>query len=367
MLRWLTELHATSKRVVSYFVPREEGLSRVGQVMQTGQALYLACHEKLIDGQALCDALGVSTLSALDDMSYLILDDCDILDSQTLIVLIRTLLQNTLRLKLVLFSRRPLIDLHADSVISSLYACILGSSLIESPYEEERLVLYVESFGQGRVFVNGQLIEEWPGSQSIETFFVMLDLMPASIDTLLMALFGSTKADVYNKFHVSKSYINRALGQDFTMLGGGAQAREQMYYLSDKISLHSDFYDFGGLIKPMFDQNATSDTILVCATALMQFAYREYVGQVTDNAHLQGRRQQLAYYLSQALVQVGYRVWRRGDDIQAEALFARSSVTDRANREPVDALMALYRQQGRNQDAAAVYRRWKDAQARMAV
>jgi hypothetical protein len=225
----------------------------------------------------------------------------------------------------------------------------------------------VEAFGQGRVFANGQLIQNWNGPQQIETFFVMLDLMPASTDTLLMALFGSTREDTYGRFHVSKTYINRVLGQDFATLGWGAQARQQAYYLSSNITLYSDAHEFGRLIRQMFDHTATHETILASAVDLIQFPHREYVGQITTNAHIKGRRLQVRYYLSQALTHVGQHVWRQGDVTRAEALFARATMIDRANRDPVDALIALYRQQGDAQAAATVYRRWMDAQQPAAV
>jgi Tfp pilus assembly protein PilF len=99
----------------------------------------------------------------------------------------------------------------------------------------------------------------------------------------------------------------------------------------------------------------------------MQFPFQEYVAQVANNAHIEGRRLQVRYYLSQALVQVGYHVWRQGNAVHAEALLARATVIDRSNREAVDALMALYQQQGDTQSAAAVYRRWQDAQHNTAV
>jgi len=353
-----------SVRVVSYFGPRENVMSRVADVMQTGQVLYLACHTRLTDRYALNEELGVAALADLDEVAYLILDDCDRLDSKTLICLVRTLVQETQSVKLILFGRRPLIDLYEDLIIAPLYQCYVGSVLIESPYrrEDAHVVLYVEAFGRGRAFANGHLIKNWNGPQQIETFFVMLDLMPAAPDTLLLALFESTSDEAYSRFHVSKTYINRALAEDFTTLGWGAQARQQAYYLSNKITLHSDVYTFGMLIKQMFDQTATQDTILAAALELMQFPFQEYVAQIVSNAHIKGRRLQVRYYLSQALVQVGYHIWRQGDEIQAEALLSRATIIDRANREAVDALMALYQQQGDAQSAAAVYRRWHDAQ-----
>ena len=278
--------------------------------------------------------------------------------------LVRTLMQETQAVKLILFGRRPLIDLYEDPIIAPLYQCYVGSVLIESPYghEDAQVVLYVEAFGQGRAFANGHLIKNWNGPQQIETFFVMLDLMPAAPDTLLLALFQTTSDEAYSRFHVSKTYINRALPQDFTTLGWGAQARQQAYYLSNKITLYSDVYTFGKLIKQMFDQTATQEAILAAAVELMQFPFQEYVAQIVSNAHVKGRRLQVRYYLSQALVQVGYHVWRQGNEIQAEALLSRATLIDRANREAVDALMALYQQQGDAQSAAAVYRRWHDAQ-----
>jgi two-component SAPR family response regulator len=282
---------------------------------------------------------------------------------------VRAFVRETRSVRLVLFGRRPLIDLYADITIAPLYHCYLGDTLIESPYHREQAhtVLYVEAFGQGRVFANGQLIKNWSGPQQIETFFIMIDMMPASTDTLLMALFGGTSDEAYSRFHVSKTYINRVLGQDFTTLGWGVQSRQQAYYLSSDITLYSDVNEFGKLIQQMFDRTSTQETILASALALTQLPYHNYVGLIASNAHIAGRRLQIRYYLSQALVHVGSHVWKQGDIVQAEVLFGRATLIDRANREPVDALMALYQQQGDNQAAANLYRRWKDAQQDMAV
>lgn len=370
MRHWLLDL-PMSVRVVSYFGAREEVMFRLADVMQMEQAHYLACHEGLVDWEGLYKGLGISHVSELDGAQYLVLDECDRLDPRMLACLVRVLLRETRRIKLVLFGRRPLIDLYGDENIAPFYHCYLHDRLIESPYrerdEDNRLVLYVEAFGQGRAFANGQLIQNWTGPQQIENFFVMLDLMPAAIDTLLIALYGSANDDTYGRFHVSKTYINRVLRRDFTTLGWGAQARQQAYYLSSDIDLYSDVHEFGRHITVMFDPTSTPEAILTAAVGLIQFPYRDYVGQISSNKHLNERRLQIRYYLSQALAHVGYHVWREGDVVQAETLFARATILDRTNREPVDALMALYQQQGDTQASAAVYRRWKDAQQQAAV
>ena len=354
-----------SVRVVSYFGTRENVMTYISELIQMGQTSYLACHPHLVDWEALYEALEVSSLDELDEASTLIIDECDVFDSQTLMCLIRGLLEQTQTVKLILFARRPLVDLYEDPIIAPLYRCYIGDELIESPYKshETQAVLYVEAFGRGRAFVNGHLIQDWNGPQQIETFFVMLDLMPVALDTLLLALFESTSEEAYNRFHVSKTYINRALPQDFATLGWGAQARHQAYYLSSKITLYSDIHTFGTFIRQMFDATATQETIIAATAELMRFPYQEYVSQIENNTHIKGRRLQVAYYLSQALVQLGYHVWRQGEVTQAEALLTRATIIDRHNREAVDALMALYQQQGDAQSAGIVYRRWREQNA----
>jgi hypothetical protein len=359
MLEWLNDL-PSSVRAVSYFLPREEVMARVGHVMQTGQALYLACHVGLTDWDALFGGLGISSLAELDEAAYLILDDCDVLDSDTLMVLVRTLVQETRGVRLILFGHRPLIDLYADPILTPVYQCFIDATRIDSPYEDHQLVLYVEAFGHGRAFVNGHPIH-WNGLQQLETFFVMLDLMPATTETLLMALFGSTSEEAYSKFHVSKTTINRILGRDFTTIAWGAHPHEQAYYLSDKITLYSDFREYGKLIRQMFDQTASTETILECSEALLRFSYHDYVAQITTNAYIAERRMQLRYYLSQSLVQVGRSQWHKGRCDHAEALLTRATQADRSNRDAVEMLMALYHQQGREQEAALVYQRWQEA------
>ncbi|NJR12971.1 hypothetical protein HC776_03775, partial [bacterium] len=274
MSRWLTDLQ-TAARVIAYFVPREESLARMGRLMQTGEVLYLACHPDLKTSEAVLEALGVTAWDEVDRATTLILDETDALESAALVGLVRVLLQKTRHIKLILFGRRPLIDLHADAMIAPLYRCFIGTSRIDSPYETGHLVLYVETFGAGRVFANGRLVQNWTGPQQIETLLVMLDMLPATTETLLMTLYGSTSEDAYSKFHVSKSYINRALRQDITMLGWGAEPRQQAYYLSDRILIYSDFQAYVKLTRQL-DQHQTPEAFLMSAAALMRFAYRDY-------------------------------------------------------------------------------------------
>jgi hypothetical protein len=360
MLRWLTDL-SPSVRAASYFLPREEAMTRVARVMQTGRALYLACHERLTDWAALSEALGVSALAQLDEVTYLILDDTDVLASSTLMCLVRTLLQETQHIRLVLFGRRPLIDLYEDMIIAPVYQCFIGPHRIDSPYEVDQLILYVETFGAGRIFANGHRIENWNGPQQIETLLVLLDLLPATQETLLMALFGEISEEAYSKFHVSKTYINRALRQDITMRGWGDQ-REQAYYLSDRIVVYSDYKAYTKLTKQMFDHKTTAESFLLSAAALMRFAYRDYMGQTTPSAYLDQRRLQIRHTVSQVLAQAGRHLWQKSDLAHVEALLTRALRVDRTNEDAADLLILFYRQQGRPLEAADVYKRWHEAQ-----
>lgn len=358
MLRWLNDAQSPL-RVTSYFIAREDALARIAKVRQIKSCLYLSCSAQLKTWEAVFDGFGVSSLDDLEEADCLILDDCDVPEPAVLAELVRTLLHHTRHPRLLLFGRRPLVDLFSDPDIAPLYQCVLGGTRLDASHIEDRMVLYVEVFGQGRVFANGQVVEQWTGPQALETFFVMLDLMPAPTDMLLMTLFGEISDDTYSRFHVSKTYINRALGQDFTMLGWGAQPRQQAYYLSDKISLYSDLHVYTKLIRQMLNEDSDSETVLHAAQALARLPFGGYVNQIKTSHHLEQRRQQMRYYLSQALVYLGRRLWSRGDTAQAEAMLTRAAIVDRTNPDVIDTLMALYRQTGDMESARTVYQRWQ--------
>lgn len=184
----------------------------------------------------------------LPDNATIVLDECDSVNAQEFEVLLRRLLASSKTSRLFLFTRstpqailkNP--ELHKISTFVPVDEPFL--LLNYAAVEPEAHFLEVRSFGEGRVLLNGKLINEWDGILPRSLFFYLVDRGMATRAEIFTTFWPDLSSrEATNVFHVTKRKISEILGIDLTTYWSG------FYRISPNIQLSYDVVRFSELLQ----------------------------------------------------------------------------------------------------------------------
>ena len=104
---------------------------------------------------------------------------------------------------------------------------------------EDRAILEVRAFGQGKVLVNGRKIERWEGFLPRTLCYFFIDRAMTTRNEVFQVFWPNFSiSDATNVFHVTKRKIHELLDIKLTVFGGG------FYRVSNEIDLYYDVVHF---------------------------------------------------------------------------------------------------------------------------
>jgi DNA-binding SARP family transcriptional activator len=221
--------------------------------------------------------------------------------------------------------------------------------MLDYAQSADKTVLEVRALGPGRVLINGRLIEHWDGVLPRTLFFYFVDRGMTTRDEIFQTFWPNlTTREATNVFHVTKRKISEILGTDLTVYWSG------FYRISPELELHYDVIKFAEAV-----QNAavaSEDDAIV----MLQNAVALYNGPFLSTMKQDWvaiRRSELASNYAEALAGLARIHQNRHTQLNALGYFLRAAATSPMREDLARAIMELYQDLGRPQEALATYDR----------
>ncbi|XWX05197.1 hypothetical protein VZO05_06475 [Aggregatilineales bacterium SYSU G02658] len=315
MNRWVESLRPTTRVIVLH--PNAihqhgymwEPLSAEGSLYVRLDGSNLTSHDVLEQVKAAGEA-----------SSWLVLDESDRVQMAELAAACGALLEANPNLRVTLAGRslpvqvlqhptlRPLVEFVPVDDASELYDY--------TRYDSERPLLEVKSFGVGRVYLNGQHIDNWDGVLPRLLFFYFIDKGMVTRDEIFRTFWPSMSVkEATNVFHVTKRKVNEVLGLDLTVYQSG------YYRLTDRVTLLYDVMQFNRTLQ----NTEVSDTFEV--EPLLRDTIRLYQGDflaTSDADWVLRRRYEMRQAYGSALYAIGMLYESQGEKALAETFFLRA-------------------------------------------
>ncbi len=215
-------------------------------------------------------------------------------------------------------------------------------------------LMEVHAFGEGRVLLNGQLIDHWDGGLPRSLFFYLVDRGMATRNEIFETFWPEMEAkEATNVFHVTKRKVSEVLGFDLTTYANS------FYRISGNIQLNYDIIFF----TEMLQNSAVSKDPKEARTQLKR-AIGLYHGHFLYGTELEWakkRRHELSQDYSDALISLAKL---EEDDHQKDAalgLYLRAAAHNAQREDLTYNIMQIYRQRGMHDDAMNAFHRLSDA------
>jgi DNA-binding SARP family transcriptional activator len=289
----------------------------------------------------------------LNSLELLILDDGDVVADSELESFLTDIL-STIGGRILFLSRRLPAFVRTNSEIRRQTQIIPHDAGLLLPeyaqHAEGSALLEVRTFGQGRVLLNGRVIDNWDGELPRNLFFFLVDRRMTTRAQIFETFWPNLSArEATNVFHVTKRKISEVLGADLTHYSSG------FYRISPEIELKYDVALFNEMLQQSAIEPADkAQALLVRAVWL----YRgEFLGQIDSatNVWVQRRRQELTQSYGDALIALAKLAELAGDTKEALGLYIRALATNRQREDLAGIIMGLYRDLGMYEDALQTY------------
>lgn len=215
--------------------------------------------------------------------------------------------------------------------------------------DKSRKLLEVYGHGNGRVLVNGRLIDRWDGTLPRSLFFYFVDRGMATRDEIFSMFWPDLPVrEATNVFHVTKRKISEILDFDLTIYWSG------FYRISPDIDLHYDVVKFAENVQ----NAAVADQ--ATATTMLQRALDLYHGTFLTGINfpwVAKRREDLQGIYVEALTSLGRINDNKGQHEQALGLYLRAARSYPLREDLARSIMNLYRKLDQPQQAIRVYDR----------
>jgi DNA-binding SARP family transcriptional activator len=280
----------------------------------------------------------------LQDLSYLILDECDRSIPVEFDSLLHKLLLELPNTYIVVLSRR-LPNIIYDSAARKLIHTIPKNSVGSLPPIDNAYVsLEVEAFGSGRVAVNGRDISDWKGYQFKEIFFFMIENPQVSRHVISNTFWShlDIKAAM-NVFHVVKRQLHKLLG--FRLI----EHVNGVYRLSHQINLNYDVARFSQLIE---DGIAAQDESML--TQAYQMCRYDFL-QESEAMWVRNRRQEIYTQYAEAILQLANIKAANGYADVALKLYRQLRLLLPHREDIAKRLMSFYMERGEPEFALQIY------------
>jgi DNA-binding SARP family transcriptional activator len=214
---------------------------------------------------------------------------------------------------------------------------------------DAKAMLEVRALGPGRVLINGRLIEHWDGVLPRTLFFYFIDRGMTTRDEIFQTFWPTLSTrEATNVFHVTKRKISEILGTDLTVYWSG------FYRISPELELHYDVIKFAEAV-----QNAavsSDEEALILLHNAIELYHGPFLSTI-DQPWVLHRREELATNYAEALAGLA-RIYKQQDDkMNALGYFLRAAATSPQREDLARAIMELYADLGRPEDALETYDR----------
>jgi len=289
--------------------------------------------------------------AALPKSSVVILDECDRALRDELDFFLEQIVREVGSGRIILFSREmPQCVLENEELRHQTAFIPDDEPIMLWDYarrDEAASLLEVRAFGEGRVLLNGQSVDNWDGVLPRSLFFYLVDRGMATRNEIFETFWPNLPVrEATNVFHVTKRKISEVLGIDLTTYWSG------FYRISPDIRLSYDVILFtemvnNSAIAPLEE----SASLLTRATTLYQGPYLS----ATEADWTKRRRMELAQNYGEALAALAKTKEELGDKPHALGLYLQAAAINRQRGELVSNIMRLYHELNMHDDALAVY------------
>jgi DNA-binding SARP family transcriptional activator len=314
------------------------------------KAVYLRCDDGLEQADILEQIEAALGTSSPRDSPFIVLDECDRVQPQTLDMVIIDLLRMLPSARIVLFSRHlPQIilnnpDIRAITQIIPLNNGDWQSDPLNYEVDSNKPSLEVHAFGQGRVYFNSREITDWNGQLSRNLFFYLIDNPIITRDMIFQTFWPDMPVnDATNVFHVTKGNIQKALGFDLFTFS------RRYYRLKDSVDLHYDVLAFHEMSQ---DGMLNRDEKLL-DTAYQLFKYPFLQGTIMP--WVETRREELELQYSESMSILAEHKLAVGDLDAALGLNIRILSINRKREDLAERIMRLYIQRNQPCDALKIF------------
>ncbi len=315
MNRWVESLRPTTRVIVLH----PNAIHQHGYLwepLSIDGSLYVR-----LDGDNLTSHDVLAQVSAAGEVSsWLVLDESDRVQTSELATACSTLLKAKPNLRVTLAGRSLPVQVLQHPALRSLVEFVPVDDASElydyTRYDAERPLLEVKSFGVGRVYLNGQHIDNWDGVLPRLLFFYFIDKGMVTRDEIFRTFWPSMSVkEATNVFHVTKRKVNEVLGLDLTVYQSG------YYRLTDRVTLLYDVMQFNRTLQT----TEVSDTFEV--EPLLRNTIRLYQGDflaTSDADWVLRRRYEMRQAYGSALYAIGMLYESQGEKALAETFFLRA-------------------------------------------
>lgn len=315
--------------------------------------LYVRFDGMDLDEDALLHQLELTlsgTIESVNDVQWLILDECDRADNEALNAFLMYLLDNYLNARIMIISRHvPTLVIEEESISRMTeFVPVDGQLMLHDVTQRDApTMLEVHAFGQGRAYINGVPVAQWDGVLPRLLFFFLVDKGIITRDRIFDVFWPDMDVkEATNVFHVTKRKVNEILSIDLTAYSGG------FYRISPNIELRYDVLQYTDLIQHA--GIADDDDAIALLTKADQLYQGSYLQGMAGN-WICDRRNELQQMQCDLLCDLANLKNKRGEWQQALGLYSRALMHNRTREDIVARLMSLYIQNGFVDDALHVY------------
>jgi two-component SAPR family response regulator len=216
--------------------------------------------------------------------------------------------------------------------------------------------LEVYALGRGYALLNGEEIHSWDGMLPRNLFFYLIDHPLVTRDQIFSDFWAQVPLkDATDIFHVTKHKVTEVITRRIGISGDYeiTQYTQGFYIPSNNLVVHYDAEMFERAVERAANCTDEREAELLLRSALD--LYKGNFLQDSDAGWAARRREQLARQHSDAQILLGRILERRGD-LEAACQHFMNALRERPEREDIHrAVIRLYLQLGRVQEAQAQY------------
>lgn len=293
----------------------------------------------------------------LPEQGTLLLDELDRATVPAMLAFLSRLLGKPGNLRCLVFTRQlPVSFLQDDALGNQITVLPVDRTLMlvdyTLPKQEDVDLLEVRAFGEGHVYLNGKLVDNWDGVLPRSLFLYLVDRGMTKRNEIFETFWPSLPVrEATNVFHVTKRKISEVLGIDLTAYWSG------FYRISPNINLTYDVVQFTetvneSAILPPDESLALLDRGL--------HLYRGHFLSAMNMPWVRNRRSELAQNFGEAQATLAKALEDNGQYERALGLYLSAAAYNRNREDLTASIMNLYRKLGMHEDALVAYTRLAD-------
>ena len=283
------------------------------------------------------------------NIHYVVLDEGDRVQPSALIHFFRDFLGDINHERIVILSRVLPNGFLENAELRSRSTFIpVDERVMLSDYTQvgDKTLLEVRAFGEGRVHLNGRIVDSWDGALPRALFFYLIDRGMVTRAEIFQTFWPTLSTrEATNVFHVTKRKISEVLGTELTIYGSS------FYHISPKIELLYDVSLFNQWVQD--SENEDSGDFLRQALSL----YRgDYLMSMKSDWVL-SRRDSLQQASCDALISLGRICENKGLANEALDYYLRAARLKPEREDAAFAVMRLYSDLHMSKEALQIYQR----------